>query len=167
MSKPTDLVQGTLDLLIIKTLAPGPMHGWSIARKIRERSEDVLQVRQGSLHPGLHKLEIQGRIEAEWGESENNHRAGYRAHEEGPAVPGRGELAPPLTHRRAWAAGPPEVPVPRPLSCSPRRWSRPAARAGTRCLPRPGRKTAVRAAGRCCRYPPPAVGLRDDAIMPT
>lgn len=77
MSKPTDLVQGTLDLLILKALTLGPMHGWSIAQLIRTRSNDVLQVQQGSLYPALHKLETQGLISAEWGESENNRRAKY------------------------------------------------------------------------------------------
>jgi transcriptional regulator len=77
MSKPTDLVQGTLDLLILKALTTGPMHGWSIAQKIKTRSKDVLQVQQGSLYPALHKLETSGLIAAEWGESENNRRAKY------------------------------------------------------------------------------------------
>lgn len=77
MSKPTDLVQGTLDLLILKTLTLGAMHGWSIAQQIRQRSQGVLQVQQGSLYPALHKLETQGLIEAEWGESENNRRAKF------------------------------------------------------------------------------------------
>jgi PadR family transcriptional regulator, regulatory protein PadR len=77
MSKPTDLVQGTLDLLILKVIANGPMHGWAIAQRIRQMSNDVLQVGQGSLYPALHKLEQQGWIEAEWGESENNRRAKY------------------------------------------------------------------------------------------
>lgn len=77
MSKPTDLVQGTLDLLILKALSMGPMHGWSIAQQIRARSKSVLQVQQGSLYPALHKLETQGLIAAEWGESENNRRAKY------------------------------------------------------------------------------------------
>jgi PadR family transcriptional regulator PadR len=79
MSKPTDLVQGTLDLLILKALTLGPMHGWSIAQQIRGRSKDVLQVQQGSLYPALHKLETHGFIEAEWRESENNRRAKYYA----------------------------------------------------------------------------------------
>jgi len=77
MSKPTDLVQGTLDLLILKALSGGPMHGWSIAQTIKLRSREVLQVQQGSLYPALHKLETQGLIQAEWGESENNRRAKY------------------------------------------------------------------------------------------
>ncbi len=77
MSKPTDLVQGTLDLLILKTLALQPMHGWAIAQRIRQLSSDVLQVQQGSLYPALHRLEQQGWILAEWGESDDNRRAKY------------------------------------------------------------------------------------------
>jgi len=77
MSKPTDLVQGTLDLLILKVVALEPMHGWAIAQRISQLSSDVLVVGQGSLYPALHKLEQQGWIEAEWGESENNRRAKY------------------------------------------------------------------------------------------
>jgi PadR family transcriptional regulator, regulatory protein PadR len=77
MSKPTDLVQGTLDLLILKIVALEPMHGWAIARRISQMSNDVLQVGQGSLYPALHKLEQQGWIEAEWRDSENNRRAKY------------------------------------------------------------------------------------------
>src|SRR5881409_1411477 len=74
MSKPTDLVQGTLDLLILKVIAAGPVHGWAIAQRIKQISNDVLQVGQGSLYPALHKLEQQGWIEAEWGESEQSPR---------------------------------------------------------------------------------------------
>lgn len=77
MPKPTDLVQGTLDLLILKTTAFEPMHGWAIAQRIRRVSGDVLQVHQGALYPALHRLEQQGWIKAEWGESENNRRAKY------------------------------------------------------------------------------------------
>ena len=77
MSKPTDLVQGTLDLLILKIIALEPMHGWAIAQRIKQISNEVLQVGQGSLYPALHKLEQQGWIEAQWGESENNRRAKY------------------------------------------------------------------------------------------
>jgi PadR family transcriptional regulator, regulatory protein PadR len=77
VSKPTDLVQGTLDLLILKVLALESMHGWAIAQRIKQVSNDVLQVGQGSLYPALHKLEQQGWIEAEWGESDNNRRAKY------------------------------------------------------------------------------------------
>jgi PadR family transcriptional regulator len=77
MSKPTDLVQGTLDLLILKTLALEPMHGWAIAQRIKQLSSDVLQVQQGSLYPALHRLEQKGWVAAEWGESDNNRRAKY------------------------------------------------------------------------------------------
>ena len=77
MAKPTDLVQGTLDLLILKTLALEPMHGWGIAQRIRQVSKDVLQVNQGALYPALHRLEQQGWIRAKWGESENNRRAKF------------------------------------------------------------------------------------------
>jgi len=77
MSKPTDLVQGTLNLLILKTIAIEPMHGWAIAQRIRQVSKEVLQVNQGALYPALHRLEQQGWITAEWGESENNRRAKY------------------------------------------------------------------------------------------
>ncbi len=77
MSKPTDLVQGTLDLLILKTIALEPMHGWAIAQRIRQMSGEVLQVGQGALYPSLHKLEQNGWISAEWAVSENNRRAKY------------------------------------------------------------------------------------------
>src|SRR5437588_3854509 len=77
MSRPTDLVQGTLDLLILKTIALEPMHGWAIAQRIKQLSKDVLQVQQGSLYPALHRLEQQAWIAAEWGESDNNRRAKY------------------------------------------------------------------------------------------
>jgi PadR family transcriptional regulator PadR len=79
MSKPTELVQGTLDLLILKILALEPMHGWALAQRLRQMSNSVLQVGQGSLYPALHKLESQGWIRAEWGESENGRRAKYYA----------------------------------------------------------------------------------------
>jgi PadR family transcriptional regulator, regulatory protein PadR len=75
--KPTDLVQGTLDLLILKTIALEPMHGWAIAQRIRQMSRDVLQVNQGSLYPALHRLEQQGWIKAKWRDSDNNRRAKY------------------------------------------------------------------------------------------
>jgi len=77
MGKPTDLVQGTLDVLVLKTLALERMHGWGIAQRIRQTSNDVLQVNQGALYPALHRLEQQGWIRATWGESENNRRAKY------------------------------------------------------------------------------------------
>ena len=75
--KPVDLVQGTLDLLILKSLGGEPLHGWAIARRIRQLSRDVLQVQQGSLYPALHRLEDQGLIKATWGVSEQNRRAKY------------------------------------------------------------------------------------------
>jgi transcriptional regulator len=77
MSRPTDLVQGTLDLLILKTIALEPMHGWAIAQRIRHLSGDVLLVQQGTLYPALHKLESQGFISAAWDRSDNNRRAKY------------------------------------------------------------------------------------------
>jgi len=77
MGKPTDLVQGTVDLLILKTIALEPMHGWAIAQRIRQLSEDILQVQQGSLYPALQRLEKQGWITADWGASENNRRARF------------------------------------------------------------------------------------------
>jgi PadR family transcriptional regulator len=77
LSKPTDLVQGTLDLLILKTITLEPKHGWAIAQRIRQVSKNVLQVNQGALYPALHRLQHQGWITAEWGESENNRRAKY------------------------------------------------------------------------------------------
>jgi PadR family transcriptional regulator, regulatory protein PadR len=77
MGKPTDLIQGTLDLLILKTIALQPMHGWAIAQRIRQLSKEVLQVNQGALYPALHRLEQNGWIKAHWGDSENNRRAKY------------------------------------------------------------------------------------------
>ena len=77
MGKPTDLVQGTLDLLILKTLALEPMHGWGIALRIRQVSREVLQVNQGALYPALHRLEQDGWVKAKWSESDNNRRAKY------------------------------------------------------------------------------------------
>lgn len=73
----SDLLQGTLDVLILKTLSPGAMHGWGIALRIQQLSEDVLAVNQGSLYPALHRLEEKGWIAAEWGNSENNRRARF------------------------------------------------------------------------------------------
>ena len=72
-----DLLQGTLDMLVLKTLALGPMHGWGISQRIQQVSNDVLLVNQGALYPALHRLEQNGWIRAEWGESENNRRAKY------------------------------------------------------------------------------------------
>jgi PadR family transcriptional regulator PadR len=79
MSKPTDLVQGTLDLLILKIVALEPMHGWAIAQRIRQMSGDVLKVGQSALYPALHKLERQGWIKSEWKTTETNRRAKYYA----------------------------------------------------------------------------------------
>ena len=73
----SDLLQGTLDLLVLRTLAHGPMHGWGISQRIQQMSEDVLRVNQGSLYPALHRLEQQGLISAEWGVSENNRQARF------------------------------------------------------------------------------------------
>ena len=74
-----DLPQGTLDLLILKTLALEPQHGWAISERIRQVTSDQLQVQQGSLYPALHRLERRGWIAATWGASENNRRAKYYA----------------------------------------------------------------------------------------
>ena len=70
-----ELVQGTLDMLILRTLARGPSHGWGIAQHIRQVSDEVLRVEEGSLYPALHRLELAGDLAAEWGVSENNRRA--------------------------------------------------------------------------------------------
>lgn len=72
-----DVLQGTLDLLILRTLKPGAMHGWAIAQRIQQLSKDALQVGQGSLYPALHRLERRGWIRAEWGTTDNNRKAKY------------------------------------------------------------------------------------------
>jgi len=77
MGKPSDLVQGTLDLLILKTLAPEPKHGWAIAKRIQQISGDVLQVQQGSLYPALHRLEQKAWIKAKWAETETGRQAKF------------------------------------------------------------------------------------------
>ena len=77
MSKPNDLVQGTLDLLLLKILALEPLHGWAISLRLKSISGDVLQVSEGSLYPALHKLEQEGWISAEWKQTENNRRAKF------------------------------------------------------------------------------------------
>ncbi|MDQ3996174.1 MAG: PadR family transcriptional regulator [Gemmatimonadota bacterium] len=77
MTDRADLLQGTLDLLILKTVALGPLHGWGISKRIRERSRDVLQVNQGSLYPALYRLEDRGWIESEWGISPEGRRAKF------------------------------------------------------------------------------------------
>jgi len=77
LSKPSDLVQGTLDLLLLKILALEPLHGWAISQRLKQVSGDVLQVSDGSLYPALHKLEQEGWIKAEWRPTENNRRAKF------------------------------------------------------------------------------------------
>jgi PadR family transcriptional regulator PadR len=77
MGSNADLLQGTLDLLILRTLAVGAIHGWGIAQRIQQVSNGVLQVGQGSLYPALHRLEYKGWIRAEWGPSQSNRRAKY------------------------------------------------------------------------------------------
>jgi PadR family transcriptional regulator, regulatory protein PadR len=77
MPPSTDLLQGTLDLLILKTLDLEPMHGWGIAQRIQQISNEALQIGQGSLYPALHRLEYKGWIQADWGASENNRKARF------------------------------------------------------------------------------------------
>jgi PadR family transcriptional regulator len=77
MGKPNDMVQGTLDLLILKTISLEPKHGWAIAKRIQQISNEVLQVQQGSLYPALHRLEQQGWIRAKWNESETGRQAKF------------------------------------------------------------------------------------------
>ena len=77
MTKPTDLVQGTLDLLVLKMLALEPMNGWAMSQRLKQLSSDVLQVSDGSLYPALHKLEQEGWVTSEWRRSENNRRAKF------------------------------------------------------------------------------------------
>ena len=80
MSTPkSDLLQGTLDMLILQVVAPGSLHGYAIAQRLQQVSKDILQVQQGSLYPALHRLECRGWIKAEWGASDNNRRAKYYA----------------------------------------------------------------------------------------
>jgi len=77
MGKPSDLVQGTLDLLILKTIALEPRHGWAIAKRIQQISSDVLQVQQGSLYPALHRLEQKAWVKAKWAETETGRQAKF------------------------------------------------------------------------------------------
>ena len=77
MANSLDLLQGTLDLLILRTLAWEPMHGYTVARSIKERSKNVFLVEEGALYPALHRLERKGWVESEWGASENNRKAKY------------------------------------------------------------------------------------------
>jgi len=96
MSKPTDLVQGTVDLLILKTIALEPMHGWAIAQRIRQVSNEVLKINQNALYPALHRLEEQGWLKSHWGESENKRRAKYYSLTKA----GRKRLGEEMTHWR-------------------------------------------------------------------
>jgi len=73
----TDLLQGTLDLMVLRVLEAGDNHGWGISQRIQQISQDVLRINQGSLYPSLHRLEAQGLIDSEWGSSDNNRRAKY------------------------------------------------------------------------------------------
>ena len=77
MTQHIDLPQGTLDLLILRTVALGPQHGWAISERVQQMSGDVLHIQQGSLYPALHRLERRGLIKAHWGTSDNNRRAKY------------------------------------------------------------------------------------------
>jgi PadR family transcriptional regulator, regulatory protein PadR len=77
MASSLDLLQGTLDLLVLRTLSWGPMHGYTVARMIKDRSKQVFLVEEGALYPALHRLERQGWVESEWGLSENNRRAKF------------------------------------------------------------------------------------------
>ncbi len=77
MGKPSDLLQGTLDLLILKTISLEPKHGWAIAKRIQQVSREVLQIQQGSLYPALHRLEQQGWIKAQWAETETGRKAKF------------------------------------------------------------------------------------------
>jgi transcriptional regulator len=105
MADRADLLQGTLDLLILKTLALGPLHGWGISKRIRERSRDVLQVNQGSLYPALYRLEDRGWIESDWGVSPEGRRAKfYRLTAEG-----RKQFAAERTQWRIFAAAVDEI----------------------------------------------------------
>jgi transcriptional regulator len=77
MADRADLLQGTLDLLILKSLLPGPLHGWGISKRIRQLSRDVLQVNQGSLYPALYRMEERGEVKAEWSTSDEGRRAKF------------------------------------------------------------------------------------------
>jgi PadR family transcriptional regulator, regulatory protein PadR len=103
VTKSSELLQGTLDLLILKVLTLEPMHGWAIAQRIHQLSHEVLIVNQGALYPALHRLEHQAWIEASWGESENNRRAKYyHAHQSWQATPKRrGEVVGPALGGRS------------------------------------------------------------------
>ena len=101
VSDQTDVLQGTLDLLIMRTIALEPMHGWAIAQRIQQISNDLLRVQQGSLYPALHRLEHQGWITAAWGASENNRRARFYSLTKA----GRGQLTLELSKWERLSAG--------------------------------------------------------------
>jgi transcriptional regulator len=101
VSDQTDVLQGTLDLLILRTIALEPMHGWAIAQRIQQVSNDLLRVQQGSLYPALHRLEHQGWIRADWGASENNRRARFYSLTKA----GRAQLAVELSKWQRLSAG--------------------------------------------------------------
>jgi transcriptional regulator len=101
VSDQTDVLQGTLDLLILRTIALAPMHGWAIAQRIQQMSDALLRVQQGSLYPALHRLEHQGWITAEWGASENNRRARFYSL----TKPGRRQLEAEVTKWERLSAG--------------------------------------------------------------
>jgi len=98
---PGDLLQGTLDMLVLKTLSRGPLHGYAIAESIQRTSEDVLRVEEGALYPALHRLEVRGLLASEWGVSDNNRRAKfYRL-----TSAGRRQLAEETSHWTRLVAG--------------------------------------------------------------
>jgi PadR family transcriptional regulator PadR len=94
VGKPNDMVQGTLDLLILRTISLEPKHGWAIAKRIQQVSDEVLQIQQGSLYPALHRLEQQGWIEATWGETETGRKAKFYCL----TKPGKAQLQKELDH---------------------------------------------------------------------
>jgi PadR family transcriptional regulator, regulatory protein PadR len=96
MEKPGDLLQGTLDMLVLKALARGAKHGYAVAEWIHQSSNDVLRVEEGALYPALHRLELRGWLSAEWGSSENNRRAKFYAL----TAAGRKQLASETEHWR-------------------------------------------------------------------
>jgi len=97
----TDALRGSLDLLVLKTLSLGPMHGWGIGQRLQQMSEGVLEVNQGSLYPALQRLEKDGLITSEWGTTDNNRRARYYAL----TAAGRGALGEEIENWRRFAAG--------------------------------------------------------------
>src|ERR687894_567126 len=133
MTKPTDLVQGTLDLLIMRTIATESLHGWAIAQRIQLLSKDVLRVNQGSLYPALQRLERQGWITADWGVADTNRRARfYRL-----TAPGRHLARPPNRVARQESSHANRSSDPSPVSCPlPQRTHRRRPRRGDALSPR-------------------------------